>query len=148
MPPVDQCEAVPLQPLEESVKTQPTALQFGKDTSLLESRSAILETTGLAVINAYSVRQCVSEILGGNFDLIILCHTVSPEERDEVASLVHKLHPATPVLLISTFFEKNREIDVIVDCEPEHLVKNVKEILSHQPHKTNIRSISVHKRGA
>lgn len=145
---MDKCQAVPLQPLEESVKTQPTALQFGKDTSLLESRSAILETTGLAVINVYSVRQCISEILARNFDLIVLCHSVSQEEREQVASFVHTRNPATPVLLISTFYEKDREIDVIVDCEPEHLVKNVKEILSHQPHKANIRSISVHKRGA
>ncbi len=122
---------------------QPIALQFGKDSSLLESRGAILETTGLTVVNAHSVGQCTRELLSRSFDLIVLCHSASMEEREQISTFVHQRSPSTPVLLISMFHETDQGVDAVVDCEPETLVDAIKTILSHHSTKPSRPPISL-----
>lgn len=53
-------------------------LSVGNDEALLRSRNAVLRTAGYVVIEASSPRHAMAEFIGGDFDLVILCHSIPP----------------------------------------------------------------------
>jgi DNA-binding NtrC family response regulator len=117
------------------------ALQCGKDLSLLEIRSEVLHSAGLCVVNTISIAECIRKFLSGRFDLVILCHSLSIEERTCVAHLIHHHSHSTPVILISTFGERDQVVDAVIEAKPQKLVAGVQEIIRGL-HGTSLHSPS------
>jgi CheY-like chemotaxis protein len=109
------------------------ALQCGKDPSLLEIRSEVLHSTGLCVVNTSSIAECIRKFLSGRFDLVILCHSLSIEERKSIAHVVHQYNRSTPVVLISAFGEKDQAVDAVIEAKPQNLVAGMQEIIRNLP---------------
>lgn len=116
----------------------PHALQFGRDSSLLESRGDVLRLAGLSVINAQSASQCVCEFASGRFSFVFLCHSLSRNERLYMANFVHDHCLCTPVILVANSLELDRNMDMVLDNGPESLVKEVRKMLgsSRQSERT------------
>jgi DNA-binding response OmpR family regulator len=59
-------------------------LSVGPNASLLETRNIVLRSAGYLVESASSMNEAVHRFLAGDFDLVILCHSVPIRERARV----------------------------------------------------------------
>jgi DNA-binding response OmpR family regulator len=76
-------------------------LSVGLDVSLLETRNMMLQSAGYTVESALSVRAAAHRFLAGDFDLVMLCHSILAKERDRITCLIRATGSRTPVVFIS-----------------------------------------------
>lgn len=76
-------------------------LSVGMDGELLSTRSAVLRAAGYIVESADSLKGAVDRFLGGDFDLVTLCHSIPMKDRGRLACLIRASGSRTPVLCVS-----------------------------------------------
>lgn len=109
---------------------RPVVLAVGRDPLLLETRSQVLRNAGYIVVSVQSVKDAFDQFRAGDFDLVVLCHSVSPEDRERLTYLIRAHSPATPVVLISAVsFSKDSSADATISNDPHALLAGLKEVL-------------------
>ena len=63
-------------------------LSAGRDFDLLKKRNDALAEAGYIVVSAGGSYEAIERLLNGNFDLVLLCHSLAPEERRRLAGIV------------------------------------------------------------
>ena len=115
-----------------------TILAVGQDEGLLFTRSAILRKCSADVIAARP-SEAIEILKAQPFDLVVLCHTVTSVDMNELASLAH--HKANDIQVLEIL--KATELDCghrcsgsddMVQSRPEILVAKVTEMLCAQVH--------------
>jgi DNA-binding response OmpR family regulator len=76
-------------------------LSAGRDPDLLKARNAALQAQGYRVAAAFGSSEVVDKLLNGDFDLVLLCHTMPHEDRRLLARIICRYSPSTPVVFIS-----------------------------------------------
>jgi hypothetical protein len=76
-------------------------LSVGLDASLLETRNIVLHSAGFLVESASSLNEAAHRFLAGDFDLVILCHSVPTRERERLTCLIRASGSRTPIVSIS-----------------------------------------------
>jgi DNA-binding response OmpR family regulator len=76
-------------------------LSVGQDPVLLANRNLILRTAGYIVESAHSVQQAARQLRSGDFDLVLLCHTIEAKDRDRLTCLIRASGSLVPVVCIS-----------------------------------------------
>jgi DNA-binding response OmpR family regulator len=76
-----------------------TILTISQDEMLLATRAAVLRQTKAEVVAAMA-SEAKDILKSRQFDLVVLCHSLSPEETLEIASLAHQQTIAVPVLTV------------------------------------------------
>jgi hypothetical protein len=121
-------------------------LLLGEDAFLLETRAAVLRTTGAEILSSdissalpYLERRC--------FDIVILCHSIPTHVCHTLAGIIQQNWPATRVLRLSTAREwEESEALVGVDIcpsQPKQLVEHTMTLLGRRAPcsvKTAVRS--------
>jgi CheY-like chemotaxis protein len=110
-----------------------TILAVSKDEVLLASRAAVLRKTNAEVIEA-NASEAKNILKAQQFNLVVLCHSLTPAETLEIASLAHQQTIAIPVLKVVSnagFASEWRFIapDAVTSCDPKALVEKVAELL-------------------
>jgi hypothetical protein len=105
-------------------------LSAGRDQILLKTRDDILVTLGCIVTPVSNSADFVSEFFGGDYDMLVLCHSVPAEERKRILRLVKNYRPSLHTILIANmndgYLPKDLpEFGVRIDSDPEDLVKAV-----------------------
>ena len=113
-----------------------SVLLVGEDELLLETRSAVVRTTGAetlccsssAALEIQSQREC---------DVIILCHTLPQDRCAALAEVIHARWPRTRVLLVSStrMWEQTDAVDAmdaVSSADPERLVGRTVELLGRR----------------
>jgi CheY-like chemotaxis protein len=113
-----------------------TILAVGQDEGLLSTRSAILRKCNAGVVAARA-SEAIQILKAQRFDLVVLCHTVTSVDMNELASLAHHKANDMRVLEILKATELNwgsrcPGADDMVLSKPETLVAKVREMLSAQ----------------
>ncbi|MGB6690907.1 MAG: hypothetical protein WBE76_23990 [Terracidiphilus sp.] len=112
--------------------TDRSVLCVGRDRLLLQSRKRILakcfqvETAlALAELEAMCARHC--------FDVIVLCHTLTISEREQVSELVRKKYLRPRILSLKREFESPSgplvDKELCIEDGPEALVKTVAALI-------------------
>lgn len=114
-----------------------TAIHIGTDSVLLRTRAAVLETAGVRVINAVSPAQGLERIRAGSFDLAVLCHTLSRNDRLNLASAIRQINPSALILLVSggpgVHAVEKDGMDAILEAEPHRLLEGFRGMLPSPP---------------
>jgi DNA-binding NarL/FixJ family response regulator len=76
-------------------------LSAGHDHTLLAIRNMVLAQSGYKVVSAATAVEFIDRFFDGDFDLVILCHTIPEDERRRMADIVHQQSPSTPVVVLS-----------------------------------------------
>ena len=107
-------------------------LAVGQDPMILNTRISILRGAGYAVESATSVEEAINHFRSGDFDLIILCHTIPPEERRHIARLIRDSGSPAPVLYVQPLVEPSMDglADAIIGSHPDELLHGVEEALN------------------
>jgi CheY-like chemotaxis protein len=106
-------------------------LSAGRDTELLKQRNAALAAEGYHVASAAGSYEIVEKMLNGDFDLVLLCHSIPDDDRRRLADIINSYTPSTPVILISD--DDQPQFDPVpraVKCAPEQIMSTVRNSLS------------------
>jgi DNA-binding response OmpR family regulator len=76
-------------------------LAVGFDPSLMTARILVLQSAGYVVIKASSLKQAVDHFHAGDFDLVMLCHSVPATDRERLTSLIRASGSRIPIVSIA-----------------------------------------------
>jgi hypothetical protein len=75
-------------------------LAVGFDSWRLTSQGSDLRSAGYVFISASSIRDAIEQFKVGDFDLVVLGHSISAEHRERLTSLIRAAGSRTPVVCI------------------------------------------------
>jgi DNA-binding NtrC family response regulator len=111
---------------EQKVKS---ILYIGAYQSLMLLRAEMLRHAGFKVVTAENIRQAAAATEDSSFDLILICHTFSPEERAQMAIVLQQHAPQTFVMPLTKAYE------AIIPDPPETFVNLVRSAARQATHK-------------
>src|ERR1700719_3355794 len=76
-------------------------LAVGFDSSLMRARILVLQSAGYIVESASSLKEAVARFQAGDFDLVLLCHSIPMKDRDHLTCLIRSTGSLTPVVSIA-----------------------------------------------
>jgi DNA-binding response OmpR family regulator len=79
-----------------------SVLVFGRDDQLVHTRCLILEKAGFRVRTAASLPDLRQLLAEPSMDVMLLCHTLSPQECDEALNLTHQRWPLMQTIALSS----------------------------------------------
>ena len=101
-------------------------LSAGRERPLLFTRNRVLEEAGYLVTATSTAAETVEKFFDGDFDLVILCHSIPLEERERVATLVHMHSPTTPVIALADLPTRRFTFgDLTVDSDANSLLESI-----------------------
>ena len=76
-------------------------LMIGRDRILVETRSQVLRTAGYTVVTAFTQLQAIDELVRGDFDVVMLCHSIPVHGREHLASVLRQHNSHTPIVCVA-----------------------------------------------
>ncbi|HEX4663303.1 MAG TPA: hypothetical protein VH196_02860 [Terriglobales bacterium] len=109
-------------------------LSVGRDPLLLQTRGQVLRSDGYTVSSTLLVDQALQQFVAGDFDIVILCHSIPFREREKLAEAIHSRSPNTPVVVVAAGYGgKDRAADAVIDNEPATLLQELPKLLRRAP---------------
>jgi DNA-binding NtrC family response regulator len=75
-------------------------LSVGSDPFLMKTRSLVLLKAGYAVRDAMTVRGAMRVFQQGEFDLVLICHTIPEDERLQLMAALKAVSPSVKIITI------------------------------------------------
>jgi len=108
-------------------------LSVGLEALLLNARNLVLQSAGYIVVSATSIKEAFTLFGNGDFDLVVLCHSIPVKDRDRLIGLIRTSGSRTPVVSVSG---KNGECDAFADVtiedSPNKLLAGIGDLLIKQ----------------
>jgi DNA-binding response OmpR family regulator len=105
-------------------------LAVGSDQLLLGTQRLILQSAGYCVVSALSVIEAINRFLSGDFDLVILGHSIPTKDRDRLTSVIRESGSLIPIVLIAgPHHQGDSFADTTIESDPKTLLVEIKEIL-------------------
>jgi CheY-like chemotaxis protein len=89
-------------------------LSIGVKRDLLTLRNEVLRSEGYNVRAATSASEALHLFDRGDFDLVVMCHSLPEEDKLRVLTRVKKIAPLTPVVIVRLDGEAARQADASV----------------------------------
>jgi CheY-like chemotaxis protein len=106
-------------------------LSVGRDAALLSTRDLLLQSAGYIVESSCSIEEATDRFRTGDFDLVILCHSIPERERQRLVQVIRDYGSATPVVFVSPYSgNPDRFSDLSIDNCPGDLLSTVHRLLS------------------
>jgi CheY-like chemotaxis protein len=106
-------------------------LSVGKDFRLLEVRSLILRAAGYVVKTAVCAREAVEQFQGGDFDIVILCHSLTVEDTACLTRSIGNSNPRVPIITITDVTGRcGYSLDAELDRDASDLLRGLAELLA------------------
>ena len=106
------------------------ALTVGRDPLLLETRSQVLRSAGYTVVSELSIEKAFKDFRTGDFDIVILCHSISVRNREALANAIRSHSPNTPVIVVAARLSAiDRFADATIPNDPVILLQEIPKIL-------------------
>jgi DNA-binding response OmpR family regulator len=121
-------------------------LSVGQEPMLLDTRSLILRAAGYLVESALSIKQAIHHLRTGDFDLVVLCHSIPSQERDRLVCLVRASGSTIPIVTVVPMSASEHHSEGLADAtiagDPRKLLLGIREALSkpkaHQPRMSEV----------
>jgi CheY-like chemotaxis protein len=111
------------------------ALSVGRDPVLLKTRTLVLERSRYKVVARASVGEALDCLQANEFDLILLCHSLSNRERERLTNSVRSRGLNARVVLVTTnaVLDDHRSVDAVIESRPERMLEQLQALLSGKP---------------
>jgi CheY-like chemotaxis protein len=105
-------------------------LSVGFDPSLLMTRGLVLESAGYLVESASTLKGAADRFQSGDFDLVLLCHSVPRKDRDRLTSLIRSSGSRTPIVSIAgNLGECDAFATATLEDGPNNFLAGIKDVL-------------------
>ena len=106
-------------------------LAVGLDPWMLMAQDSLWRSEGYIVIPAQSVRDAFDHFKAGDFDLVLLGHSIPLENKERLTSLIRVCGDYTPVVSIAGSGDDYHIFaDATLTNDPRGLLKGIKEALA------------------
>jgi CheY-like chemotaxis protein len=113
-------------------------LSLATDPSLLKLREMILRAAGYEVMSATNLLQVIEAYASGDFDLILIGHTISGNEKRRIAIKLRELGTKGEVLELCLVSPEIPNVDHwLIESEPQQLLDRIREVLYNSEHATS-----------
>jgi CheY-like chemotaxis protein len=113
--------------------TMPQALilSIGSDARVLDTRELILRSAGYSVVSTTSIKEAVYLFKDGEFDVVVLCHTLPTKDCERLTGAVRASGSRILIVCVSaaTFDEHNAFADATLDKNPAAFLRAIEELL-------------------
>lgn len=107
-------------------------LAIGVDSSLLEIRSSVWMSSGYVVTYAWSIKDAITHFRDGDFDLVLLGHSLAAESRERLTFLIRASGSQVPVVFVADSSSAcDRTADATVKGEPTDILRQIEELMAH-----------------
>ena len=108
-------------------------LAVGCDPVLSDTRSQLLRNAGYIVVSTISLRKAIACFLEGDFDLVLLCHSIPVQGRERMAQLMREHASRTPIVTVATSVGQcDPFADATIESDPENLIAGLREVLNEK----------------
>lgn len=107
-------------------------LAVGFDQSAMTTRIQVMQSAGYVVVRASSLKETVYQFQSGDFDLILLCHSISAADRERLTCLIRASGSLTPVVSITETCGQHDAFPTatLEENDTNEFLANLREILS------------------
>ena len=106
-------------------------LAVGLDAQLLHTRRMLLQSAKYIVATALSIKEAFHLFVNGDFDLVMLCHTIPEKDRDGLICMIRASGSRTPVITILTLAgERDFFADATLETDPPKFLDGIRELLA------------------
>ena len=105
-------------------------LAVGHDPVLLETRSQVLQGAGYTVIPELSLKKVVDRFREGDFDLVLLCHSIPAKDREALTQLLREHTSRTPIVSVAVnLCDLDSFADATIENDPKELLAGLRDLL-------------------
>jgi CheY-like chemotaxis protein len=116
----------------EVFMTPGIVLAIGFDLSLMTIRDLVLQSAGYAVVEASSLKEAVDHFQSGDFDLVLLCHSVPAGDRERLTSLIRASGSRIPIVSIAgSLGECDAFASSTLEDGPNKFVAGIRHVLTN-----------------
>ncbi len=103
------------------------------DSSLLTNQSAVWRSAGYYFTFTGSIREAIAHFRDGDFDLVLLGHSIPAESRERLAFLIRASGSRIPVVCIA---DSSSDVDTFADAtirsEPIKMLEDIEELIANR----------------
>lgn len=119
--------------------SQTLVLSIGFDLALLDIRNQVLQSAGYIVVSAMSAEEAIHLFRDGDFDLVILCHSLPIEHCERLTRCIRNSGSRIPVAYVSGEFRQSpRFTDTTLEKTPGQFLAGIRDLLAGQNHMPSI----------
>ena len=105
-------------------------LAVGSDPSLMAPRLLVLQSAGYVVIQAWALEEAIDHFQSGDFDLVLMCHSVPSADRERLTRLIRDSGSSTPIVSIAGCLgECDAFANATLEDGPNKFVAGIREVL-------------------
>jgi DNA-binding response OmpR family regulator len=102
----------------------------GRDRVLLETRGQVLRAAGYIVVSSSYPEQAVSQFRMSDFDIVLLCHSIPPNDRESLSRQIREHTARTSVVSVAAYLgQLDTFSDATIPSDPEELIKGMNELI-------------------
>jgi len=110
-------------------------LAVGLDPMFLESQRSVWHSAGYYVTVAGTIREGIAQFHEGDFDLVLLSHSLPAESRERLAFLIRASGSRVPVVSVSNSSSScdsfaDATLNSTLQHEPGHLLLQIESLLA------------------
>ena len=106
-------------------------LAVGLDPWTLLAQDSVWRSEGYIVIPVYSIQDAIDHFNAGDFDLVLLGHSMIIENKERLTYLIRASGSNTPVVCISSSGEGCHTFaDATLKSDPSDLLRGLRELLA------------------
>jgi CheY-like chemotaxis protein len=106
-------------------------LAVGFESSFMAVRMLVLQSAGYVVVRASSLRETVDHLQSGDFDLVLLCHSVPATDRERLTSLIRASGLRISIVSIAgSLGECNAFANATLEDGPNKFLAGTREVLT------------------
>jgi CheY-like chemotaxis protein len=120
-------------------------LAVGHDPMLLDTQNSILRAAGYLVESASSIEQAIDNFRDGDFDLVVLCHSIPWRESDRLIYLIRASGSSIPIVSIAALSDHHPDTfpDVTVGGHPMKLMRDIERALNEAARRYHAPEVGV-----
>jgi CheY-like chemotaxis protein len=108
-------------------------LAIGLDSTLFEAQRRTLQSAGYLLTSAWSMKAAIEDFQEGDFDLVVLSHSLPMESIERLTSLIRASGSRVPVVCTTdSSGDFNAFADATVVYEPQELMREIGKVMAKE----------------
>jgi CheY-like chemotaxis protein len=115
--------------------SQILVLSVSSDPVVLGTRDQLLRSAGYIVVTAISIKEAVHLFQDGDFDIIILCHSLPTNDCEHLKSFIRASGSRIPIVRASGAApgEQAAFADATLDKDPVAFLRTLEDVICKNP---------------
>jgi DNA-binding NarL/FixJ family response regulator len=119
-------------PIPEVLMSFTVILALGLD-SLVAAQRSVWQSAGYFVTPIKSISEAIVHLREGDFDLVLLGHSIPTDSRERFTFLIRESGSRTPVVSITdSSTERDSFADATIRNDPASLLKSIRELMAER----------------